>query len=60
METDSKFEEHDAGIGKINSWISNIVDPAKGKQLTKYKELKEAGIMCLGYKRKATLLSGIN
>lgn len=40
-ETDSEFEEYDADIVKINSWIANTMDPSIGKQLAKFRKPKE-------------------
>lgn len=40
-ETDSKFEEYNADISKINSWIANTMDLAIGRQLAKFRKPKE-------------------
>ena len=39
---DAKFEEWEASIGKINSWIANLVTPSIGNQLAKFNYLKDA------------------
>lgn len=59
-ENDSKFEAYDAGIGIINSWIANTIDPTIVNNYPNSKVLKKPGIICLGYTRKATQSSGIN
>ena len=39
---DSKYEENESAVAKINSWIANSVIPSIGNQLTKFDYPKEA------------------
>ena len=39
---DTKFEEWEASVGKINSWIANSVTPSIGNQLAKFNYPKDA------------------
>lgn len=39
---DSKYEEWEPAVGKINSWIANSVIPSIGNQLAKFDYPKEA------------------
>ena len=39
---DTTFEEWEASVGKINSWISNLVAPWIGNQLAKFSYPKDA------------------
>ena len=42
---DDKFEEWEASVGKINSWIANSVTPSIGNQLAKFNYPKLLGII---------------
>lgn len=37
---DTKYEEWELAMGKVNSWIANSVIPSIGNQLAKFKYLK--------------------
>ena len=39
---DATFEEWEASVGKINSWIANSVNPSIGNQLAKFNYPKDA------------------
>ena len=39
---DNTFEEWEASVGKINSWIANSVIPSIGNQLAKFNYPKDA------------------
>lgn len=42
MLKDTKYEEWEANLGKLNSWIANSVIPSICNQLAKFKYPKEA------------------